>query len=161
MTGPSTPTTVDLVEITERVWQTYLDPHRANPLRPGRVVGSHEDMIATVSITGGWRGHVVLTSSPGAARRAAATLLSVAPHAVSAENMFDVLGELANIVGGGIKGVLPPGCSSSLPQVTAGRGTTVHFPSAAPVCELAATWHGEPMTFSMWKHIERAEARAA
>ena len=63
---------------------------------------------------------VVYASSQHAARKAAAAFLAMEPDEVSKEDISDVLGELANIVGGNVKAMLPAGCFLSLPHGGAG-----------------------------------------
>ena len=156
------PTVEDLTEICDQVWASYLDPEGLNPLLPVGPVDGGKDMFASVSITGTWAGHVVVTCSEAAARQAAAAFLVMEPAEVSNEDVADVLGELANIVGGNVKSMLPAGCFVSLPHVITNPGASTRFPSAVQICELAGTWLEEPVSISMWQiQGEVAEVRAA
>jgi chemotaxis protein CheX len=161
MSVETVPTVADLVAICEQVWESYLEPDGRNPFQPcGPMAGTNE-MFAAVSITGNWHGHVAVTCSARAARYAAAAFLLMDPDEVGSDDVVDVLGELANIIGGNVKSMLPAGCFVSLPHVVMNGGAT-RFPSAVQVCELAGTWRGEPMSISLWQISgDRAEAWAA
>jgi len=162
MSVDTVPTVEDLTEICDQVWASYLDPEGLNPLLPVGPMAGIGEMFAAVSITGSWHGHVVVTCSANAARQAAAAFLVMEPEEVSGDDVADVLGELANIVGGNVKSMLPSGCFVSLPHVVTNPGASTRFPSAVQICELAGTWLDEPVSISMWQsNGDRAEVRAA
>jgi chemotaxis protein CheX len=141
----------DLAEMLEQVWVSYLDPTGVSPLIPTGDNLQHSDVHSSVSITGSWTGHVVYASSTAAARRAAAAFMAVEPDEVSQEDVSDVLGELANIVGGNVKAMLPPGAHLSLPQVVLAPQSATTYPSAERVSSLYGVWDGEPVSISMWQ----------
>jgi chemotaxis protein CheX len=141
----------DLAEMVEQVWVSYLDPEGLNPLIPTHDQNQPSEVHSSVSITGSWTGHIVYASSTVAARRAAAAFLAVEPDEVGPEDMSDVLGELANIVGGNVKAMLPPGAMLSLPQVVLAPETTTKYPSAERITGLYGVWKGEPVSVSMWQ----------
>jgi len=145
----------DLAEVVEQVWISYLDPDGMHPLiRTGNAQPS--EMHSSVSITGSWTGHVVYASSATAARKAAAAFLAMEPDEVGPEDMSDVLGELANIVGGNVKAMLPPGALLSLPQVVLAPESATKYPNAERISGLYGKWEGEPVSVSMWKSREDA-----
>ena len=71
--------------------------------------------------------------------------------AVSPEDVADVLGELANIVGGNVKAMLPPGASLSLPRVVLAAVSPTGFPGEKRITALYGLWKGEPVAVSMWQ----------
>jgi chemotaxis protein CheX len=151
-----TPTEADLSEIADQVWKAYLDPDGVRPLVPAQTVPSGSiGYSASVSLTGAWNGHVLVCCSAEAARQAAAAFLGMTPDEVAAEDVTDVMGELANIVGGNVKSMLPPATAVSLPHVVTGAGS--RFPMTRRICELAGAWLDEPFSISMW---QSAEARS-
>jgi chemotaxis protein CheX len=141
----------DLAEMVEQVWVSYLDPEGINPLIPTYDENQPSEVHSSVSISGSWTGHVVYASSTVAARKAAAAFLAVEPDEVSSEDVSDVLGELANIVGGNVKAMLPPGAMLSLPQVVLAPESATKYPSAVRVTGLYGLWEGEPVSVSMWQ----------
>jgi chemotaxis protein CheX len=141
----------DLAEMVEQVWVSYLDPEGVSPLVPASDDGQPSEVHSSVSIGGTWTGHVVYASSAAAARKAAAAFLAMDVGEVSQEDMSDVLGELANIVGGNVKAMLPPGCVLSLPQVVLAPESATKYPNAERVSGLYGTWDGEPVSISVWQ----------
>jgi chemotaxis protein CheX len=141
----------DLAEMVEQVWMSYLDPEGISPLIPTYDENQPSEVHSSVSITGSWTGHVVYASSNVAARRAAAAFLAMELDEVSQEDLSDVLGELANIVGGNVKAMLPPGCFLSLPQVVLAPESTTVYPNASRISGVYGTWEGEPVNVSMWQ----------
>lgn len=144
----------DLAEMVEQVWVSYLDPEGVSPLVPSFDDNQPSEVHSSVSITGSWTGHVVYASSTAAARRAAAAFLAVEPDEVSQDDLSDVLGELANIVGGNVKAMLPPGATLSLPQVVLAPESATRYPNAERITGLYGRWEGEPISISMWQSRE-------
>jgi chemotaxis protein CheX len=141
----------DLAEMVEQVWMSYLDPEGISPLIPTYDQNQPSEMYSSVSISGSWSGHVVYACSAAAARRAAAAFLAMEVDEVGEEDLADVLGELANIVGGNVKAMLPPGCFLSLPQVVLAPETTTKYPNAERISGVYGLWEGEPVNVSMWQ----------
>jgi chemotaxis protein CheX len=140
----------DLTVMVEQVWESYLDPEGISPLIPTYDENQPSEVHSSVSITGSWTGHVVYASSSVAARRAAAAFLAMEMEEVSEDDLSDTLGELANIVGGNVKAMLPPGALLSLPQVVLAPESTARFPNTERISGVYGTWEGEPVSVSMW-----------
>jgi chemotaxis protein CheX len=152
----------DLAEMVEQVWESYLDPEGINPLIPNYDQNQPSEVHSSVSITGSWTGYVVYACSTQAARRAAGAFLAMDAGEVSQDDMSDVLGELANIVGGNVKAMLPPGALLSLPQVVLAPESTARYPNTQRIGGVYGLWEGEPVSVSMWhsrgeKREEEAE----
>jgi len=145
------PSVEDLSSIADQVWSSYLDPDGVEPLIKAEGGHAATGMVASVSISGGWSGHVVVSCSTSAARQAAAAFLMMDATEVSTDDVADVMGELANIVGGNVKSMLPASSFVSLPQVVDGSESAVRWPACEQVTELAGTWKGEPVSISMWQ----------
>lgn len=145
----------DLGEMVEQVWVSYLDPEGVSPLVRNGEIKQPSEVHSTVSITGSWHGHLVYASSQHAARKAAAAFLAMEPDEVGLEDISDVLGELANIVGGNVKAMLPAGCFLSLPTVVLAPDTASYYPAAERISGLYGTWDGEPVSISMWQSMKQ------
>jgi chemotaxis protein CheX len=141
----------DLAEMVEQVWMSYLDPEGINPLIPTYDENQPSEVHSSVSISGSWTGHVVYASSELAARRAAAAFLAMEVDEVSQDDLSDVLGELANIVGGNVKAMLPPGCFLSLPQVVLAPESATIYPNTGRISGVYGLWEGEPVNVTMWQ----------
>lgn len=143
--------TSDLAEMVEQVWMSYLDPEGLRPLIPTGDAEQPSEVHSSVSFSGSWTGHLVYASSAVGARRAAAAFLTVPPAAVTPADVVDVLGELANIVGGNVKAMLPPGCFLSLPEVVRAPGPAIGFLDARRITGLYGVWESEPVSISLWQ----------
>ena len=155
--GDVVATADDLREIVDQVWSSYLDPEGLLPLLPADPDRAKFDMMSAVSITGSWHGHVLFACTDKAARFAAAGFLAMDVAEVGDEDVADVLGELANIVGGNVKSMLPAGCFVSLPHVIMSPGAITRFPGVERIANFAAEWQGESVTISMWQESGRRD----
>lgn len=101
-------------ELTQMIWSTVvgLDAHERPP-------GTDEDgdITTSVDISGAWDATVSLTLSKALGRYVASTMLECPESETSQELMQDVLRELANVIGGNVKGIVPGQCKLSLPRV--------------------------------------------
>jgi chemotaxis protein CheX len=156
MTEPMKPD--DLLAITEQVWESFLDPEGSNPLLPALADGTSE-VAAAVSVTGAWRGHVVVECSTAASRHAASALLGVPTGDVTEADVADALGELANIIGGNVKALLPEPSALSLPYVVSTAGA--RWPSVTEICRLDGIWRDEPVTIAVLESSTAREGAAA
>ena len=145
------PTTKDLLSVMDQVWLAYIDPDGVDMLRPAEDLAAATELHAWVAITGAWQGQVVVTCSATLARNLAAAFLAMGADEVTEEDVADVLGELANIVGGNVKSLLPSGCALSTPYYV-GRGE-VPFRQAPDDCvvELVGVWMDEVLSVGLWQ----------
>jgi chemotaxis protein CheX len=139
----------DLHAMTEQCWAAYLDPEGITPLLPADRSGRAFDVSASVSVTGEWNGHVVVECSAKASEQAAAAMLSIEATDVTPGDVADALGEIANVIGGGVKSLLPDPCALSLPHVVAAAGHQRLWPTVTEVCRLDATWQNEPIAVTI------------
>ena len=79
------------------------------------------DMVTSaVYFAGAWQGAVLLECTRAQARTFAQLLMSIGPPATIDEDVRDTLGELANMLAGNLKSVLPSGVVLSMPSVIEG-----------------------------------------
>lgn len=131
--------------VLEQVWESLL----GEPLLPWTddvVVASV--VRAEVTLAGDWAGRVRLACDAVTAASLARTMLGVRDgDPVPDADVHDALGELANVVGGNVKGTLPGSTSLGLPRV---ETSTVTTDPADPADDAAAVrqvvlWHGAPV----------------
>jgi chemotaxis protein CheX len=77
-------------------------------------------VTAAVYFAGAWHGAVLLECTRRQARRFAHLLMSIEPPETVDDDVRDALGELANMLAGNLKSVLPPGVVLSMPSVIEG-----------------------------------------
>jgi chemotaxis protein CheX len=130
--------------IADEVWPSLVGDGEA--FVPVPVAPPAEVVSAWVDIVGPWTGSVVLTCSPGTARALTENVLMTRPPAVvDDEDVADALGELANVLGGNIKSVLPGESRMGLPRV----GTAPPRGRLDDVCALAGQWRGDFLTITV------------
>ncbi|RBY88576.1 chemotaxis protein CheX [Blastococcus sp. TF02A-26] len=107
---------------------------------PADVVSSWVDMV------GPWTGSVVLTTGRQTAEDLSRALLrESAPEVLEEEDVVDAFGEIANVVGGSVKAVLPGHSALSLPSV----GTPPEVRNPVDVCRIDVLWRGAPIAISV------------
>lgn len=104
-------------ELTELVWATVLGLEA----RESAAGDEPTDFVTSVRIEGAWRGSVTIHLSWDLARKAAATMLACNKHKASPADVADAVGELANMIAGNLKSILPGPSKLSLPLVRVGR----------------------------------------
>jgi hypothetical protein len=105
-----------------------------------------EVLSAWVEVVGPWTGAVVITMGRRAAAELTRCLLGAhAPEVLEEEDVVDALGEMANVVGGNVKGVLPAPSVLGLPEV--GHAPVPADP--AHVVRVEALWRGHPLSISV------------
>jgi two-component system chemotaxis response regulator CheY len=103
-------------------------------------------LSAWVEVVGPWTGAVVITMGRRAAAELTRCLLGAhAPEVLEEEDVVDALGEMANVVGGNVKGVLPAPSVLGLPEV--GQAPVPADP--AHVVRVEALWRGHPLSISV------------
>lgn len=116
-----------LCELIEGVWAPSLDlPVVAGP--PGDTATFAHG--ATLRLTGSWNGHVGIDATDGFARAVAAVMFDLPAAEVTTEDQRDALGEMANVLGGGVKSFADGEVDLALPDSgepgrRSGCGTTV------------------------------------
>jgi len=140
MTDEVLPTSDDLDNIAEQVWSAFLaDGHEA-VVDGAEPVDLDADLAASVAIVGAFDGHVVVTSSRDGSREVASALFEMSADELSADEVGDALGELANVLGGNVKSMLPAPSTMSLPRIaSAAHG---HWPGTVELCRTVVAWRG-------------------
>jgi len=105
---------------------------------------------ACVHVAGDWEGSVILETSPALSKQATAMMFDMPVDEVGDEEMADALGELANIVGGSVKGLMPGSCRLSLPTVTLGPDSRMVVPGAQLVHRVVLDVAGEHLVVALW-----------
>ncbi len=120
--------THDVRQITEEIFAAVLGlavlPGGVEPPEGGRVV------TGMVQITGDWRGAVAIELVEPLARRATAIMFGMDETEVTAADIRDTVGEIANMSGGNVKSLVGGSCQLSLPSVTEGVEYEVSVPGA-------------------------------
>ncbi len=129
-----------LRDVTDFVWTTFLRADLTPSIPPSNVEPGY---VGRVRISGTWSGELTLACSDTLARRAAGTLFDVPPDAVTGDDVNDAVGEIANVMSGNVKALLPAPSRLSLPDVYA--GTVGATRADDRVREVWFTCEGEPL----------------
>jgi len=108
-----------LAQIVESVFTTMMDLEVTPSDAPWNPSGDR--LTSTVYLTGEWNGAVLFDCNPRQACQFAGRILSMDPPAIVDDDVRDVLGELANMIGGNMKCGMTTGVSLSMPTVMEGR----------------------------------------
>lgn len=81
---------------------------------------SHDQLTSVVHLSGDWNGALLFECNRWEACRFAGRFLSMDPPDEVNDDVRDVLGELANMIGGNMKCAVTTGLSLSMPSVTDG-----------------------------------------
>lgn len=147
--SPILPSDQELGEIVEQVWSSFLDgevvaiPGMEGESEPGQ-------MLASVSIGGDWSGHLIIVASTECAYQIAGSMFQMGTDELSTTEVADALGEIANMVGGSVKGMVGVAATLSLPQVVLDASALVS-PDAHKIVSVLAMWNGQPVQVSLWE----------
>lgn len=133
-------------EVARTTWATIL--HRVLERGGEGRVEPASAVTSVVAIDGPWRGAVVLECPQRLARSLAAGVLE-GDGAPGDEEVGDLLGEVANIIAGNVKALLPGACRLSLPSVSFGPGDDAAWAGTAVVARVAFTSEGAPVVVSL------------
>ncbi|MDA8263163.1 MAG: chemotaxis protein CheX [Actinomycetota bacterium] len=138
------PNPQDLGEIVESIWEVFLAD--GGPIRHAERTEFEPAMTASISISGAWNGLVAIGFSAQAARWSAAHMLGIPLEDLRDADVVDAVGELVNVIGGNVKGIVDAPTDLSLPVVARGRSLSEQSSRAGEVIELHFSWADEPVS---------------
>lgn len=135
--------------IAQEVFAAMIDGEPES-LVPWPDAGTGTDaMVAWVDVHGPWLGRASLETTTPAAHELARALLAMEPdEVVPDEDLVDALGELANVVGGNVKALLPEHGTLGLPMVA---DRLPDGSPAAAVQRVPLAWRGHPFVVTVWE----------
>ncbi len=132
----------ELTEIARDVWETMfaLELSLGTALEvPG------PSLTSVVHIEGAWRGAVTVRCPMELAAKLTTRVFGESTEA----EMRDLLGEVANQLGGNIKAMLPAPCSLSLPAVALGNDYDLRVVDTTATATLTFTCDALPLVISL------------
>lgn len=102
-------------------------------------------LMATICIHGDWESRVQITASEDLARFIGQTMFAAEPEDLSEEEILDALGEIVNMIGGNLKGIVPGESNLSLPCVGSLESVSEQFDSACGIVESNFLCESEPL----------------
>jgi len=137
-----------VVAITRDLFTAMVDgePGELDEL-PGTAPVLTDSVRAWVEIRGDRALRTLVATGRLTAERITRALLDLEEHDdVAADDVGDALGEIANVIGGNVKGLLPDRSVLSLPVVAFGGPA----PDGAPLWTRSLQWREEPLVVSLW-----------
>ncbi len=132
-------------QLVADVWESLLDlPVR----RAEHAFALDHALTASVALHGNWSGLVTFTCPAAAAADVARAMLALPDgEEPTSEDVEDALGEVANVLGGNVKALLPGAERLGLPRV----GTGLVPVQAEPVCRIGIEWPGHVARVAVWR----------
>ena len=115
-------------------------------------------VASAVQIVGEWQGAVRLEMGVELARRACSNLTGVEAAELSPQDVRDAAGELANMVGGGVKALCAPSARLSLPTVAMGRNFEFSLCQGTVILALSFSHPAGMMTVSVMERQDPGNA---
>lgn len=144
----------DVATLVQEVGAAVLDMSMVAVSSPPP--GKEPGATACVHVAGDWEGSVILETSAQLSVMATAAMFQLPVDEIGDEEQADALGELANIVGGSIKGLIPGSCRLSLPTVTLGPDSRMVVPGLELVHRVVLDVAGEQLVVALWKRPSSA-----
>lgn len=119
---------IDLGEVTESVWtsmlgfEIFVTEDSYDDTHEGRF------LVGCVQITGAADAAVLIEVPEQLAHVLASTMFGTDDPEIADDEIWDALGEMANMIGGNVKGMLAGDTALSLPTVAEGRDYRVVVP---------------------------------
>jgi CheY-specific phosphatase CheX len=135
--------------IAEEVFAAMIDGEPGY-LRPwdGDLPVALEPLVAWVDVHGELAGRAAVTTDLATAHELTRALLGMTPdEPVGPEDLTDAFGEVANVVGGNVKALLPTQGTLSLPVVATELPVV---PGASLSHELRLDWRGRSIVVVVW-----------
>jgi len=137
--------------IIRSVWSTQLGLEVRDV--DGQVTPSSSPiMTAAIHISGDFHGGIRLECSRALVRRAASIMFDLSVEQLGEDDDRDVIGELANIVAGNIKALIPGSNSISLPTIVEGSDYVVSGLDVRSSTDFNFNLDGESMTLTLIEH---------
>ncbi|MDV6034098.1 MAG: chemotaxis protein CheX [Phycisphaera sp. RhM] len=109
-----------LARMVQDVLTTMLDlPHQSCEGSPETIVPNQ--LMAAVRISGSWQATLQIYAPEKLARRIACAMFAQAADVLDDEDVLDAFGEVVNVIGGNVKGMIDQDCILSLPCVGAAQ----------------------------------------
>lgn len=141
---------IDESMVTEIVGDVFTGLFGERYERPwAQPVGEPLPVSARVTVSGGWDGTVVFACTEPFALTAASELLGIGAEEVVEEDLRDVVGEFANVIGGNVKSVMPGPSALSIPQASLDGAATPD--GAVEALRVDLFWQDLPLSVSIWK----------
>lgn len=139
----------DIAKITHDVFETMLG--MAVERIEAAQAPSDTKMMYTglVTVSGSWSGAIMLACDAELARTIASMMFGTEASATTDAEINDAMGEMANMIGGNFKSMIPPPVTLSLPSVATGIKSVVRVPGCSEVGRYAFEFRAGEAQFTV------------
>ena len=112
-----------VAELVSLAWHTFIGDELG---QVDQMASTKDVMCSSISISGPWSATFLLFCAVGVANASTASVLGMSLDEVEEPDVLDIMGELANIIGGNLKGAVSDDNTTwklSLPVVSKGMQT--------------------------------------
>lgn len=135
-----------LHELAESIWASMLGMEISPCELPEPwLAAAGEMVIGCIQITGDWQGALTLHCTGPLARAATSAMFDMEPEEVDDSLIQDAIGELTNMLGGNLKGLLPGTSRLSMPSVAEGSGCRISVSRSVVLKQAAFQCEGGAM----------------
>ena len=127
------------------IWSSMLGIELAPGNGAMASLGDTNTMTACVQIGGDWTGAVTVQCPTTLAKQFAGAMFACGPDELELDEVRDALGELTNMTGGSIKGMLPGDCQLSIPAVAEGNDSSLSIPKGVEAARVDFEVEGQPL----------------
>ncbi|HKI36531.1 MAG TPA: chemotaxis protein CheX [Gemmataceae bacterium] len=148
----------EIGQYVESIWDSIL----GLGVGPGETAlpGQKSDYVTgCVQLTGVWEGAVTFDCPTTLARRAAGILFGTKPDETTTAELYDVVGELTNMMGGNLKALLPSPCYLSLPTVADGSDYALRILGTRVVSRAGFQCEDQPFLVTVIERLPKGERR--
>lgn len=146
-----------LIDLVAKVWRSCLELDTVDTMPDGAEDPPPTAVTAAIALNGAWDGHLRITMPVEPAAEIASLMLAIDREDVAEQDMADAAGELVNIIGGNLRGLLPQPNQLGLPVVAVGRRGVMRFPASRPSLTVTVSWKGLPIEFCLLQAVARRE----
>jgi hypothetical protein len=137
----------DILTVARTLGESFLEAPLAPLFGPAPLGPNSQN--SRVDVTGAFCGSVVVDCSEAFARRLAAQMFGIDETAVSVDDISDATRELANVVAGNLKILMPPPSEIGLPRDVG----ELRNGDQSLVNRMAFSCAGEPLVISVHEHL--------
>lgn len=139
----------DLAGLAGAIWTSIVGQDVDPCALPFEELAEERTMTACVHISGGWQGSVSMVLPAALAQRVASLMFDVPVAELDPAEVRDAIGELANIAGGNVKGLIDEPCDLSLPVVAEGVSYLLTIPGARVTASVVLAHEGIPFALQI------------
>lgn len=149
----------DLIAMNEQIWASMLGI-TISAIEYADALSHGSGYIGgCVQLVGAWQGAVRVDCGQGLAQRAAMTFQGKSAGQLSLDEIRDAVGELANMVAGSVKALLPQPTHISLPSVADGNDYDLTVRHGRVLLQCPFECEGERLVVSLIERDVESELR--